>query len=361
MITVDAHGKILAVERHERIDGLAGVEFYNGILVPGFVNAHCHTELSYLQGALPPGGGLAAFAANIARRRNDPELLARRERAAVAFDKTMWQQGVSAVADICNGDSTLGMKSKSSIRYVNFAEHFGLNNNDLSRTVELCGMFRQAGLDCGVTPHAVYSLRRGSFAAAAGATPEHPLSIHFLEDPAERELFAGQGALAEWYRAAGMEFDAGGSADSPAARVRGIATPGRKILLVHNTFISEEEVAGLDAADVTFVLCPNSNKFITGQLPPVEVLRRQGVRIAVGTDSPASNPTPSMLSELGNFPHIPLAERLQWATLGGAQALGLESVLGSIEVGKSPGLTIISYADVQNLELTPASKSRRLV
>ena len=91
LITVDAiSGEILSLESYcDNLDATAGVEFYSGILCPGFTNAHCHSELSYLKGAIPQNGGYAAFASAMATVRNNftPEerLTALRE-----ADAQMW-------------------------------------------------------------------------------------------------------------------------------------------------------------------------------------------------------------------------------------------------------------------------------
>ena len=96
ILSFDAEGRLLRIERTDRIDAQQNVEFYNGALVPGFVNAHCHLELSYLKGRIARGGGLAAFADAIAseRGKTSPE-----ERAAAAayWDCRMFRDGVTAV------------------------------------------------------------------------------------------------------------------------------------------------------------------------------------------------------------------------------------------------------------------------
>ena len=118
-------GEIVAIEQWERLDAMAGVEFYAGIVVPALVNAHCHLELSYLEGQIERRGGFAAFAAGMARTRNlftDEQ----RVEAARLADEQMWREGVGAVGDIANDTSVFGVKERSNIRYRTFAEVFGL-------------------------------------------------------------------------------------------------------------------------------------------------------------------------------------------------------------------------------------------
>jgi imidazolonepropionase-like amidohydrolase len=76
----------------------------------------------------------------------------------------------------------------------------------------------------------------------------------------------------------------------------------------------------------------------------------------------ASNDSLSIIEELKMFEGVPLAEVVKWATINGARALGLEKEIGSVEVGKHPGLVLIEgveYAD--GLRLTPHSTSRRII
>lgn len=107
------------------MDACAGVEFYNGILVPDFVNAHCHLELSYLKGAIPQGGGFTAFARGMGEVRGlkGPE---ERQLAAAEADRQMWRQGIGGVGDVCNGDSSFAVKAASPVDYLSFLELFGL-------------------------------------------------------------------------------------------------------------------------------------------------------------------------------------------------------------------------------------------
>ena len=107
------------------MDSQAGVEFYSGILLPDMVNAHCHLELSYMKGRIPPGGGFTAFAKGMGTARTGAT---REQRVAAAedADAVLWSQGVGAVGDVCNGDSTFALKRRSRIGYTNFLELFGI-------------------------------------------------------------------------------------------------------------------------------------------------------------------------------------------------------------------------------------------
>jgi cytosine/adenosine deaminase-related metal-dependent hydrolase len=359
VISLNEQGVITDIQSAERIDSLAATEFYGGVLIPAMTNAHCHLELSALAGAIPPGGGLAAFARAMGGVKRDTT---DRARAIALQDALMWQQGVAAVADVCNGDATFDVKRRSPVRYLSLLELFGMNTFSTQHIEELAAEASAAGLRWNVTPHATYSLQRESFAAAV-ALGEGPLSIHFMESPDERELFEGRGPLWDWYASKGFSMDFL-EYGSPAGRVIAQVPADRDIMLIHNTYIEEEDVQRLTAhfgPRVTFVLCPASNRYISGARPPVEMLRGRGVRIALGTDSLASNDALSMAAEMRLLDGVPTEDLLRWATSNGAEALGIDDNFGSLAVGKAPGLAIIENLNPETLQFTARTVTRRLV
>ncbi len=365
MITLDARGTVLEVSAPPNLNSLRQVEFYSGILIPGMVNAHTHLELSYLKGVIPEGAGFAGFAAGI---RNNRGRFSQEDivQAIDYNDARMWADGVQAAGDICNDRSTFAAKAGSRIVYHSFVELFGLDagREEATRAEDLRDEAVAAGLRATVTPHATYSLNEESFRAAVGDGGNSPLSIHFMESPGETELFEGRGEMQEWYDRTGFSTDFTSVYTSPAERVVRLVPADRKVLLVHNTLIGQQEIdmlRGHFGDNATFVLCPRSNRFITGLMPPVELLRANKVRIAVGTDSLASNHSLSMLDELKALKGIPLEESLRWATMRGAEALGLDGVMGSFEKGKRPGVVLLTGVDWTDISLTDESETRRLV
>lgn len=358
VVTVDDTGLIVSVGQWERLDGNASTEFYAGALCAGFVNAHCHLELSYLRGAIARGTGFAGFARAIGAVRGG-FAMEDRLRALEAADARMWHEGVQAVADIVNGETSFAAKARSAVRYRSFAEVFGLN----ASTEAVRPLLQYP--DTTLTPHSTYSIQDTAFSEVVSDAGNDPLSIHFMESDDEAALFRGEGSLAAWYGRMGWRCDFL-SHGSPAGRVADMVPRGRRVLLVHGCRVGEAEydmVSDRLGQTLWWVLCPRSNDYISGLRPPVELLRRHGARICVGTDSLASNECLSMVEELKLLDGVPLEEAVAWATVNGAQALGLDGGIGSIEAGKRPGLVLIenlSY-DSAGAHLTPESRSRRLV
>jgi cytosine/adenosine deaminase-related metal-dependent hydrolase len=115
--------------------------------------------------------------------------------------------------------------------------------------------------------------------------------------------------------------------------------------------------------DITWCFCPNANLYIENRLPKLDIFVANGLKMSLGTDSLASNDKLCMLSELKtiskHFPSISLDTSIAWATLNGAMHLGIDRKFGSLEVGKRPGLNLITAMD--GLNLTEASAVSKLV
>ena len=159
LITVDSTNRqTVKIEKYDNsLDFKEGVEFYSGIICQGFVNAHCHSELSYLHGAIPTQCGYASFASEMAAVRNN-YTEQQRLAAIMQADSCMWQEGIDAVADIVNDNSSFAVKQQSAIFYHSFAEVFGLKKSN----IELCNSLVN-NPNTTLTPHSVYSVQESDF------------------------------------------------------------------------------------------------------------------------------------------------------------------------------------------------------
>ena len=357
IVDVDSDGTIIAIERCDNIDREAHVEFFPGILIPGMVNAHCHLELSYLRGAIAEGGGYATFASEIGRVRGNSSCEERLHAAMVA-DAMMWEQGIEAVADIANDDLVMDIKGRSRIQYKTMFEFFGLNNHNTTTLESLAEQYSNAS----VTPHSTYSVQEQEFNHLCQKYSTL-LSLHFLESENEVQLYQHRGSLAEWYNRMGWECEFLHHT-TPAQRVAACVPANSRLLLVHATCATREDIATVERTlqgGATWVLCPESNRYISNLRPPVEMLEHMGANIAIGTDSLASARTLSMVDNMLLLGDIPLERLLSYATINGAKALGIEATKGSIEVGKRPGLVIVEGVDYRSMRLTPDVHTYRLL
>ncbi|MBR6495831.1 MAG: amidohydrolase family protein, partial [Rikenellaceae bacterium] len=293
--------------------------------------------------------------------------------AAASFRQSqMFAEGTSLVADICNDTYGVSLKCGSGVDYHNFVELFGLRDSDAAvnkiwakgeTVAELC---LELGLEYTLTPHSTYSVSDRLMSRIAHEQCDMPVSVHFMEDSAELELFESRGALYERYHGAGWSTDFG-ECRTPVQRLIRHFSPDRPLLLVHNTCVREEDIDRINDyfTNVIWVLCPRSNQYISQSQPPIELLRKKGCRIALGTDSLASNSSLLMCDEvrfvLEHHSGVSLEEVVQWATTAGRTALKSLPTRPDAEAIFAGGAALIENVDWGNCTLTAESTSRRLI
>lgn len=373
-VEYDDDGTIVSVGECEDV----GKEetFYKGALVPGFVNTHCHIELSHLQGKFAKKTGMAGFIDQINALRDISDRTSRMECIRKWMDR-LWSQGVSAMGDISNGDESFPAKAASPMYTRTFLEVFGSEPEDCAKVMESVGQLQEKvagyGLDAAPTPHSCYTMSPELLTAASRAALDSGyLSYHSQESLQEEQmLVSGSGALYENRKRLGMSTPPVTGRPSLfyfLDRIGKIhpAPFEEHILLVHEVCLTEEAADAVnDKLKNAFVaLCPISNIFIHDTLPPVALMRRKGMKITVGTDSLSSNDTLDIVGEMHclqkAFPYISLGEILTWACRNGALFLGKEKGLGTIAPGKRPGIVLIEGLDADG-RLTDGSFSGRII
>lgn len=372
IITCDDEGRIQEVrDTGGELPELHSTEFYNGIIVPGFVNCHCHTELSSMHKKTVPGSGLGEFIRKVRETRAGEEKQMQKDIAAA--DKMMYEKGISACGDICNSSISFDIKEKSPIEYINFLEVFGVDpaRADI-RISEVLELKKKAGSYSArsyIVPHSFYSMSAAlleKVKEVAAGNEVH--SIHFMESGQEKIFLEdAEGPLMESYLAMGI--DRSMLQERVKNHIEGIKnyiSPTGNLLLVHNTYAGRQEIsAAMERGSCFFCLCPASNLFIENTVPPVNTLREMGAEIVLGTDSLASNKGLDILGEMKiiskELPSVPLEEMVRWATINGARALRIDKDYGSIEEGKKPGLVLLENTDLATARLTPGSRALRLV
>jgi cytosine/adenosine deaminase-related metal-dependent hydrolase len=227
------------------------------------------------------------------------------------------------------------------------------------------------GIDAAPTPHACYTMSPELVTAVSvEGLKSGFLSFHSEETEEEEEMLkSGSGKMWENRKRAGMSVPPVTGKSSLLYFIdrllAGRPAPfDEHILLVHECCMDQE---GIDAAKAVMnhpfvAVCPLSNLFIHNALPPIGLMRRNALKICVGTDSLSSNDDLNIVDELyclqRNFPEVPLGELLTWASRNGAEFLA-KPEFGALEPGRRPGLVLIDHLDVDG-RLTAASKSRRL-
>ncbi len=374
IITIDKAGKILEVSQtSQNLHEVSGLEFYSGVLVPGFVNAHCHLELSHLKGKIREHTGLPGFVSQINKTRQSTteEIISKANKA----DTAMWHDGIVAVGDISNTNHSFEIKSQSLISYHSFLEIFTTNpakvNEKYQEALQLERALKNKQLSASIVPHAPYSVTPAMFELIK----EHSLknkkaiSIHNQECTSENQLYQSKsGELFDIFTKMGVDFSVlPKTGKNSLESIMPFMPKSVKTLLVHNTYSTEEDIE--KAADyfnnLYWCFCPNANLYIENSLPDIPLFIQQKQKICIGTDSLASNHQLSVLEELKviqhNYPEITVDELIKWASLNGAEALDLENCLGSFEAGKTPGINLIRQFDLQNFKFKPESNVKKLV
>jgi aminodeoxyfutalosine deaminase len=367
-VHVREDGFIVAIE-----EANAKAEMLDGILCPGFVNAHCHLELSHLRGHIPEKTGMAEFAKAVVSQRNifsEAEIIQHAKAAATE----MHSLGIAAVGDISNQPVTAELKKEfqpEGLHFHTFVELLGARP-EMCESIMATGKsilaafgIRQASL----SPHATYSISAALLEAIVAHSKNAHVSIHCLESAQERQLFASKdGPMMELLNEFGVPFG-GAEFTSPLSFVLPeLKKHQGSRLFVHNTEITADEIQQImdEVLRPWFVLCPLSNLYIHSTLPDAALFHRMAsFRVCLGTDSLASNHVLDMVAEMRTlqsaFPELSSETLLNWATVNGAYALGLSESHGSLNPGTKPGLTFIAGVNAESGNFTPASASRRLI
>jgi len=342
--------EVVAIEQRDSVHA-DQLEFYKGILIPGLINTHCHLELSHLKGRIDTGTGLLSFIEQVVRvRETSQEVI---DQAIDQADAYMWSQGIQAVGDISNKVDTFEVKRKSKIAYYTFVEMFDFMQGDKMKDLISGNLqtYERAPSPKAVVPHAPYSVSPALFEKITSTNPgDITVSIHNQETMAEEEFFkTGIGDFIDFYGKFGFSLDHfQKTGKSSIHYILQHMDPNQRTLLVHNTLTSKADIGAAQSwsEKVYWATCPNANLYIENRLPVYQHFLEDGSRMTIGTDSLTSNWQLSILEEMKTIAkyhsYLPFEILLQWATLNGAEALGMEKEIGSFDVGKSPGVLLLT-------------------
>jgi aminodeoxyfutalosine deaminase len=377
ILTLGHDGTILDIEdTGGALRESAEVEFFSGAIVPGFVNAHCHLEFSHMQNSFQEGTGFMSFLRQVVtERENGPEKI---RNEAEKADILMYKNGIVAVGDIANGITAFEAKKGSKIDYYTFIEALGFSPIRAEKSFEWAKncltTAENMGLKASIVPHAPYSVSVPLFnaIAAEAQSSNSILSIHSQECLEEDELYqTGRSSLSDHLRD-NLGIDTTFFVPTGESALRSILKflpPENHLLLIHNLHTSQSDLDFIGSlrslGNTWFVLCPGSNLYIQKLLPDVMLLRKNNLQICLGTDSLVSNHQLSILEEMkilqGAFAEISMDELTTWATYNGAAALKINDWAGSIEVGKRPGINLLTGVNLADKKLLPGTGVRKLI
>lgn len=370
VIAIDGSGKIMGLFSSDANEVQnQNIERYEGIITPGFVNAHCHLELSHLAGAIPKHTLLISFLQRVMGRKTTEQNCI--EDSMQKADEQMYDAGIVAVGDISNSLVSKKVKLKSKIYYHTFVEILGFDPQTADAALERGKSIRSAfkPLSASIVPHSPYSVSKELFLRIKELSAEETnlFSIHNQESEEENHFYqTNEGGFIDFYSAMNRSIDFFKAYEQTSlASISPSLPQEERILFVHNTFTSKDdiELVKKQKLNATWCLCPNANLYIENTLPSIKLFTQSDLSMVLGTDSLASNDKLCILSEIKtlheHFSDLNLSETLRWATLNGARFLGIDDQFGSIETGKRPGLNLIT--NIGNLKPTAASSVRKLI
>jgi len=346
------------------------VKYYKGIICPGFVNAHCHLELAHMHNKIERHSGLNNFIIQLQHARKDAGDAS--EETLYKTDRSMYNNGIAACADIVNNTSTINVKLNSQIYYHNFIELFGSNplytEKIFNKGLEIYNAFTKHfnTSKISITPHSFYAVsidllnRISSFSEIRNTL----LSLHHMESHEEIDYFFNKtGDIPERMKYFDIDIeDFKPSGQKPLSTLAHMLPQKANIQLVHNTYSDVNDIN--IGKKFWWCLCPNSNLYIENKLPPLPLFLKNNLNLTLGTDSLASNNSLSIIDEIKTLQsqfNIPTHTLLKMASLNGAHFLKLENRFGSISKNKKPGLVLISNINPENYFLTESSESTRII
>ena len=374
VIITNKEGVIEAIDPIDQHDPNSIISF-KGIITPGFINTHCHLELSHMKGLVNTGTGLLPFLKNVVQFRNFPQEVI--DEAIRKGDREMYDAGIVAVGDISNKLDTAAVKEDSEIKYYSFVEMFDFmqsaqTDDIIDQYMEVYNGFNDDGENQkSLVPHAPYTVSEGIYEHIRNNNyQEVTVSVHNQETPAENELFYDKsGDFLPFFESFGASLEKfqpiGKGSIYHLFKYLNSTT---KTLFVHNTLTTEQEIR--DAHEWNYktywATCPNANLYIENRLPNYQAFLDTNAKMTIGTDSLTSNWQLSVWEEIKTIQKyksfVPFETLIQWATKNGAEALGFEAELGTIEVGKKPGLVFINVeVNNDNVEGIQNSKPTRII
>jgi cytosine/adenosine deaminase-related metal-dependent hydrolase len=341
VLVINEEGVTLDLIPENKID-FTDFEVFEGYLVPGFVNAHCHLELSHLKNKVDTHTGLVDFVIAVQQFRNTD--LAEVESAMRLAENEMIENGIVAVGDISNTSNSFNLKKENNIYYHTFLEALGFTSSRseavMTQILQLKSQISDLNLIASISPHAPYSVSRELFQKLA-AQQESVYTLHHLES-LEEIMFLKEkvGDFLKLYNFFNSNIDEFLPEEKSATKYWLNNFNIEKLILVHNTFLSDDayELISERIKNVYWCLCPNANLYIENRLPNIPALISKGAKICIGTDSLASNHQLNILSEIHtikkHYPEISTEYLLQCASINGAEALGIEKEFGKFHIGK---------------------------
>ena len=350
-----AEDRIVAVGPAHTLHSDSVIDFGHAVILPAFVNAHTHLELSDLAGLVPPSPRFTDWLQRlIAVLRDAPLTRTTAQQAARRGLAQSLAAGVATVGDISRAiRGTRAALAESVLRATSFGEVIAIGARrdalveclDAASNTEL----QSDRLRVGISPHAPYTVEPEAMRACADRAHEQNarLCIHLAETADEDEFVRTRGgALADHLRAVGAwddEIPVSGCGPVELASRTGVLGP--KTIVAHGNYVTDADIRLIAKSGASVAYCPRTHHAFSHVPHRFADMLVAGINVCIGTDSLASNPSLSILEELrflrNTYPDLSSDTITAMGTIHGARALGFDEVTGSITVGKCADLVIV--------------------
>ncbi len=377
-ILIDADGRIAAVgadgDIPAPVDAL-NFDLGTATLLPGLVNTHTHLELTGMADQAPEDAfrDWIQTIRRIKEARTPEDFLAAARRGV----RDCWAGGVTTIADTGDSGSVVRALSELGGSGIGYQEVFGPHPDSLDesmraleRRVEQLGAFSGGRVRLGVSPHAPYTVSGPLYSKAAAWARERvlPIAVHIAESREESEFVTRRtGPFAEAWEERGIPLlddprhqSPTPNPQSPVHWLDSHGVLGPDTMCIHAIQLSAADIELLALRSVSVAHCPLSNARHGHGRAPLAALRRAGIRVGLGTDSVASVGRLDLFSEaraaraLGA---LSADEALALCTLDGARALGLQSEIGTLTVGKWGDVIAVATGGTPAGSLTSAANA----
>jgi 5-methylthioadenosine/S-adenosylhomocysteine deaminase len=353
------NGRISKVGIAAKIPGTPRVRFPGCAIVPGFVNAHAHLELTIFRG-LFENLAFTDWIQNLVRLKY--QVLTREDFriSAQLGAMEMLRAGVTTVAEVMDIGTGWEAMQQFGLQGIAYQEVFGPAESavaeamkSLQGKIETCRAGESESARIGVSPHAPYTVSAPLYKAVAAYARQETLrlSAHVAESRAETQFVRdGGGPFAAAHAQRGIEVTARHCL--PVDYLARLGLLGPDVLLVHGIETADRDLDLLRDSGTFVAHCPKSNAKLGHATAQIAAMRSRGVPVTLGTDSVASNNVIDMFEEMraavfqqrtltGRVDALGAADAFRMATIAGAEAMGLQEHLGSLEPGKRADFAVV--------------------
>jgi 5-methylthioadenosine/S-adenosylhomocysteine deaminase len=326
-------------------------------IVPGFVNAHAHLELTLFHGLLE-NLSFADWIARLVRMKYQMCTRDALKASARLGAAEMLRAGVTSVGEVMDVGTGWEAMLEFGLQGVAYQEVFGPAAaaadealRGLQEKVERHRQQESGTQRVGVSPHAPYTVSKPLYERVRDYARREglPMTAHIAESRDETSFVRdGAGPFAESHRKRGIDVVPRGW--SPVVYLDRLGLLGGDMLLVHAIETDEQDLARIRETGSFVVHCPKSNAYLGHGVAPVAAMRAQGIPVALGTDSVASNEAFDMFGEMRTVvdqQRLSAEDAFRMATIEGARAMGFEKELGSLEAGKRADFAVVRLGDVE--------------